>query len=361
MTAQVVATNAHSRAEEAIAYARDLRELGGHLAQAARELLGASGTCFFPFAGSVSSSGDATFFQEELPEEHMRAQTLAFIPVQEREFSRGTVSALDRLFSAGQRVIDLNAMLEPEGLVRNPSFNEYWRPCRIERQLFAPLALGSQPAGYLATSRRVSEGAFKDTDRRQLEWLSERALRALHRLLTGGPQSAAQLLAALRGVPLACAVFNPAGTLLWISAAAIHALELRSVGTAFAELVEQNAGLAEWRAAALAALAQGHVSSAAGGLTLQRLSTATGPLMLVTRGRAAGAELQAPRELRQTWQLTARESEVLGELAAGRSNKDIALRLHCSVRTVDVHVSSLLRKARCGSRAELIARVLGAR
>jgi predicted ATPase/DNA-binding CsgD family transcriptional regulator len=39
-----------------------------------------------------------------------------------------------------------------------------------------------------------------------------------------------------------------------------------------------------------------------------------------------------------------REVEVLGALAAGRSNAQIANRLHISVRTVEGHVSSLLRK-----------------
>jgi DNA-binding NarL/FixJ family response regulator len=48
--------------------------------------------------------------------------------------------------------------------------------------------------------------------------------------------------------------------------------------------------------------------------------------------------------------LTAREREVLGCLAEGMSNKEIARALGISVRTVTVHVSNLLRKTGAASR-----------
>jgi DNA-binding CsgD family transcriptional regulator len=50
--------------------------------------------------------------------------------------------------------------------------------------------------------------------------------------------------------------------------------------------------------------------------------------------------------------LTAREIEVLGCLAAGMSNKQVARSLGISVRTVTVHVSNLLRKTGSASRTE---------
>jgi DNA-binding CsgD family transcriptional regulator len=50
--------------------------------------------------------------------------------------------------------------------------------------------------------------------------------------------------------------------------------------------------------------------------------------------------------------LTAREREVLGCLAEGMSNKQIARALGISVRTVTVHVSNLLRKTGAASRTE---------
>jgi len=50
--------------------------------------------------------------------------------------------------------------------------------------------------------------------------------------------------------------------------------------------------------------------------------------------------------------LTAREREVLGLIAEGMSNKQIAGALGISVRTVTVHVSNLLRKTGAASRTE---------
>ncbi|MGA4850377.1 LuxR C-terminal-related transcriptional regulator [Streptomyces sp. G5(2025)] len=54
--------------------------------------------------------------------------------------------------------------------------------------------------------------------------------------------------------------------------------------------------------------------------------------------------------------LGARELEVLGELARGRRNRDIAERLHISESTVKFHVANILSKLGVGSRGEAAAR-----
>ncbi len=59
------------------------------------------------------------------------------------------------------------------------------------------------------------------------------------------------------------------------------------------------------------------------------------------------------------WDLTPRERAVLTHLARGASNKEIAAHLGCASRTVEVHVSRILRKSGAGGRSELIARLLG--
>ena len=51
--------------------------------------------------------------------------------------------------------------------------------------------------------------------------------------------------------------------------------------------------------------------------------------------------------------LTAREREVLQLIARGYRYKEIAARLHLSIKTVETHVSSVLRKLQLSSRAEL--------
>jgi DNA-binding CsgD family transcriptional regulator len=68
-------------------------------------------------------------------------------------------------------------------------------------------------------------------------------------------------------------------------------------------------------------------------------------------GAAARAGVLAAR-----WCLTRRQTEVLACLARGRSNKAIAAELSCAEATVELHVTALLSKAECASRAELVAR-----
>ncbi len=56
------------------------------------------------------------------------------------------------------------------------------------------------------------------------------------------------------------------------------------------------------------------------------------------------------------WDLTRRQRDVLGVLARGRSNKEIAAELGCAENTVELHVTQLLRRGGAASRAQLIAR-----
>ncbi len=53
--------------------------------------------------------------------------------------------------------------------------------------------------------------------------------------------------------------------------------------------------------------------------------------------------------------LTAREEEVLAEVAEGRTNREIAARLFVSEATVKTHVNHLLAKTGCRDRAALVA------
>ena len=50
--------------------------------------------------------------------------------------------------------------------------------------------------------------------------------------------------------------------------------------------------------------------------------------------------------------LTAREREILGHLAAGRTNGEIAKALVISTKTASVHVSNILRKLDVSTRYE---------
>jgi DNA-binding NarL/FixJ family response regulator len=64
----------------------------------------------------------------------------------------------------------------------------------------------------------------------------------------------------------------------------------------------------------------------------------------------AGERVHSDAELDE---LTAREREVLQLIARGYRYKEIAARLHLSVKTIETHVSSVLRKLQLSSRHEL--------
>ena len=54
------------------------------------------------------------------------------------------------------------------------------------------------------------------------------------------------------------------------------------------------------------------------------------------------------------WGVTERERDVLGLVAEGLANKEIAVRLELSPRTVEKHVENLLRKTGARSRTQLV-------
>jgi DNA-binding NarL/FixJ family response regulator len=61
------------------------------------------------------------------------------------------------------------------------------------------------------------------------------------------------------------------------------------------------------------------------------------------------------RETARSGELTVRETEILGLVAAGRSNAEIARQLFISAKTVSVHVSNILAKLGAGGRTEAAA------
>jgi DNA-binding CsgD family transcriptional regulator len=76
--------------------------------------------------------------------------------------------------------------------------------------------------------------------------------------------------------------------------------------------------------------------------------------LVVLRDLGGGIGSRLPT-VAQRWGLTPRQSAVLELVAQGESNRAVAGRLGCSEKTVELHVSALLAKTRCGSRSQLVA------
>jgi len=74
--------------------------------------------------------------------------------------------------------------------------------------------------------------------------------------------------------------------------------------------------------------------------------------LLIYRGAAASRCAHVGHRAAE-WALTARQRQVLDLLAQGDRNRAIATKLGCRQRTVESHVSAILAKAGCDSRAEI--------
>ena len=89
-------------------------------------------------------------------------------------------------------------------------------------------------------------------------------------------------------------------------------------------------------------------------------------LAFLALGIIVGARALAPRvqpvvfdgnpQAQATLGISPRELEVLREIAAGRSNKEIALQLHVSPNTVKTHVAHLFEKLGARRRTDAIQR-----
>jgi DNA-binding NarL/FixJ family response regulator len=104
--------------------------------------------------------------------------------------------------------------------------------------------------------------------------------------------------------------------------------------------------------------ARGYVTKAISGEQLTEAVHRVADGDAVFSPRLAGFVLDAFRSGETTVdpeldQLTSREREVLQLIARGYSYKEIAARLHLSPRTVESHVSAVLRKLQLSSRHEL--------
>jgi DNA-binding CsgD family transcriptional regulator len=150
------------------------------------------------------------------------------------------------------------------------------------------------------------------------------------------------------------------------------ALEQR-LGDAQARAIELGAALEDVPAAAFILGRSGVVHANAAGRALldrerqsveQQLASGVGMQVANIDADLRLAILQRPADpaprvaaARVRWYLTARQAEVLHKLAYGLSNKAIAAELKCAENTVELHITALLEKSLCESRAHLVARL----
>lgn len=151
-----------------------------------------------------------------------------------------------------------------------------------------------------------------------------------------------------------CDVHLPSGT----AADVIAGCVARGVTTVFLALSVSDA--AEDVIAVIRAGARGYITKATEGEKLVDAVQRVAAGDAVFSPRLAGfvldafsADLPAPAEDPELDRLTAREQEVMRLLARGYLYKEIARRLHISIKTVESHASAVLRKLQLSNRNEL--------
>ena len=128
-----------------------------------------------------------------------------------------------------------------------------------------------------------------------------------------------------------------------------------------------NARGREWLAsgtADLASLVQSAISAGPGqesaGFSVSPIQGRQGVELFLVVGRPTGSrDERRTVQAASSWRLTRAETRVFGRLGRGITNRAIAHELECSIRTVELHVSSILKKAQVKSRAQLLVKLLG--
>lgn len=175
------------------------------------------------------------------------------------------------------------------------------------------------PALLLATSRPPEAAVSPELTARALARLSGAPGAVRQHLSPLGPTEVGEILAQVHpGAP--------------VSEEVVQAVWRRTGGNPY------------WLTELIATAAGGGLDALAREPLPEHVRLAASPVPAPDAGTAAGPSGGA--------ELTAREIEVLGCLAAGMSNKQVARSLGISIRTVTVHVSNLLRKTRSASRTE---------
>jgi DNA-binding NarL/FixJ family response regulator len=165
----------------------------------------------------------------------------------------------------------------------------------------------------------------------------------LDRTLAAAPLAFAALDAAMEAIASAAFLVTEGGDVVQSNAAGRAAIGARS-GDVRRALLE-----------AIAASARGRES-----LTFQltRVVTTGSPVHLLAVARAAATTRDLAVSAAARWGLSPRQANVLSWLVEGATNARIGAELGISERTVEVHVTAILARAQCLTRASLIVAVL---
>ncbi len=347
-------------------------DLGEVIVRRAGDVVGFSGFSFMRLSGPVlSPSRDFFVLNERCPQSRAQELLLEALPLIDRlePFAAG--------FAMKRKSFDIGTHYPPDVVRRSEVFNALWRPLGVERQLVGFLGSSERPIGFICAARNQRESPFTQEDLAAFEKLRaavERSLVARRHLGRGGLDDALVVLS--RTVSSAWFLFDAAGNLLWLTEAAVARLSTDAVQIGSHVAVRRSGSFERLQARVRAeARRRGGARSipTLGGtppgeeLVMRVFETGPGAALFLVgyaepRPSGASPDARAPAtaaraaRLAREHALTPRQTEVLAHVASGKPNKTIAADLGCGESTVELHMTALLDKLGCESRAQLVAR-----
>jgi hypothetical protein len=144
--------------------ARGFVEVGIAFERAARSEIGISLMNAVPLVNGVIDMGTTHMTSDFVSQEHLLSCYLDALKITERD----TISAR-ALFVGGPRLYDFARDEWTAAIRGTETYNEIWRPFRMERQVLRPLLGGSAPLGFLCVGRSAREKPFRDEEIRRFD------------------------------------------------------------------------------------------------------------------------------------------------------------------------------------------------
>jgi DNA-binding CsgD family transcriptional regulator len=329
--------------------------IGNALLDAARRETHASSAHVCPLYEGANLALDRAGYSDHHPLDFVMRRALEAWPIAEREVGRIT-----SFFDLPGGVVDFNAHLGPRGLEKTATFNEYFRECKIERQVMAMLGSSQSPLGFICISRSLAERPFTSKELAKLAEIRTLALPAFARVSNQSSSLAVlttALGAASRSSSAYLALVTQTGQVPWISDDAAADLGVQIWQTGKAAIIPMgHSRMANWLDMVRQANSTRQCSLSSGGINVQHLGSHNGQALYLVIDRARQLRAALP----PAWNtLTKREREIAEQLAAGYSVGNVATAFGISPGTVRNHTKRIYRKLGVSTRVELAIRVHG--
>jgi DNA-binding CsgD family transcriptional regulator len=334
--------------------ASSFTEVGEAVLRALRQTVCPSGANVFPMYAGADPTVDAVAFSDHMPGDLVLRQGCEIWPTSERE-----LGSVTRFFSLPNRIMHATEHFGQASLDKTATYNEYWRPCRIERHVMVMMGSARDPIGFICATRSIRERAWSEVELETLgsvRCVAECAVRRIVASSSPYPSRAVIVTALASALPLACALFDERGRLAWMSERAVNDLGATFTSTGHVRFAcAASRQLAIWRDTVRTAAASSLRQVRQGPTTVSQVQCSDGTTLYLLVNHGSVSQSQS-----DPWaELTGRERELASLAIEGYSVFNMAAVASLSAGTVRNHLKNIYRKTGVCSRAELTLRLLG--